>query len=679
MRILWLGAFLAIFPFLTSGQSIPVSETIDQLSEGLLSDDEKDDLSRNLEFLAENPVSLNSPEINLLWEYGLISSYQLQSLERYRKSMKQILSVHELQTIPGFQVSDVHRLLPFVIVQPKQQTIASIHSSLDYAYRRGEIQVSMRRVLNKQAAYSPDADSTLAYAGSQWGIAINSKVQLSRTLSIGFTAEKDPGESMQWNAKQRGFDFTGGYVLFQNKRKTQTLIIGNYKAGFGQGLSFDNSYAAGFTIDRAYEIKKFNRGVKPYKGNDETNNLLGLAYSIKASNWGTSWFVSLFPRDGKFSITDSTLYLEQLYTGGLHRTSNELSRRKNIDELTAGGNLFYRYRNLQIGINFAHRSYHQWMHHFQAESYWHESELNPQKLLVLGSDYQFNWKRFHFFGEFSADAQWRFNQIHGLMIQPVNRLHLAFLFRQYEPDFVGIASSALGQFSGNTNEYAWYGSIRLDLNAYWNLQAYFDWLKNPWLAYRVNAPSHYEQSALKLQFNPDFPLMAYLQVRHKKYPLNPSVSDTYLFPVANEQTFIRLHASYYPSKTIRLQNRIEYTQVGESGNRPSSGLMIYQDLMWEIHPKLRVYGRMVWFDTDDFNSRLYALENDAFQVTASTMLYDEGSRTYALVQYSPYDWCKVSIKLSQTEYFYAESIGSGGEEIAGSKRYEWRMRLIIKL
>ena len=75
--------------------------------------------------------------------------------------------------------------------------------------------------------------------------------------------------------------------------------------------------------------------------------------------------------------------------------------------------------------------------------------------------------------------------------------------------------------------------------------------------------------------------------------------------------------------------------------------------------------RFIFFDTDDYDSRIYEFESDIQGVMSNIPLYGKGRRWYLLVKFRPVSFLSLSVKYAETIYSGVKSIGSGNDKIIG--------------
>ena len=123
---------------------------------------------------------------------------------------------------------------------------------------------------------------------------------------------------------------------------------------------------------------------------------------------------------------------------------------------------------------------------------------------------------------------------------------------------------------------------------------------------------------------------------------------------------------YNLSKYIRLKTRVEFVWLDIDQIKSETGFLTFQDIRYDISNKLRFYGRVVFFKTDSFDSRIYQFENDLPGVISNPGLFGEGMRWYFAVNYSVLPYLKLSLKYSELVKPDARTLSSGNNEIDGN-------------
>ena len=109
-----------------------------------------------------------------------------------------------------------------------------------------------------------------------------------------------------------------------------------------------------------------------------------------------------------------------------------------------------------------------------------------------------------------------------------------------------------------------------------------------------------------------------------------------------------------------MRSRIEIvkaypTSISES----EKGILIFQDVKYALTSSLSFSGRIVFFQTDSYNSRVYEFENDLTGVMTNPALYGDGMRWYIVAHYNTSFGLSLSMKYSELIKPNEKTLGSG--------------------
>jgi hypothetical protein len=112
----------------------------------------------------------------------------------------------------------------------------------------------------------------------------------------------------------------------------------------------------------------------------------------------------------------------------------------------------------------------------------------------------------------------------------------------------------------------------------------------------------------------------------------------------------------------------------------SAGFLVYQDVL--IRPENKAYNltfRYAIFDTDDYDSRIYAYENDVLYAFSIPGYFYKGNRFYVLLKWEILDNLDFWFRFAQTFYSNQTTISSGLEQIDGNVKSEVKVQLRWKI
>lgn len=142
-----------------------------QLSDQLMSQLEAiaEDLEENIDFTdlvdtyfnyADNPVNVNSPELEALLDIYLLTPFQLESLKSYIREFGAILSIYELEFVGGLDDNTIRLIGPLLRFELPQRA-QKIKPKNVVRYGRHQVLMRVEQVLEQKQGYLPIDDSAL--------------------------------------------------------------------------------------------------------------------------------------------------------------------------------------------------------------------------------------------------------------------------------------------------------------------------------------------------------------------------------------------------------------------------------------------------------------------------------------------------------------------------------------
>ncbi len=211
----------------------------------------------------------------------------------------------------------------------------------------------------------------------------------------------------------------------------------------------------------------------------------------------------------------------------------------------------------------------------------------------------------------------------------------------------------------------------------WLWAGYFDLWKNAWIRSRVDAPSKGNEIFTRLTYHKRRKFTTYVQLRIKTKEQNIPDNETHFDQLyENTKTNVRAHLSYNFSKALKSQTRVEISDFKRESVSNSQGFMVYQELAYRsISSPLSGSLRYIVFDTDDFDSRIFAFEKDVRFAYSIPMYQGRGTRIVFNLKYRISRNLKLEGRYARTYRLDTDEIGSGNELIDGPQRQEIKFQL----
>jgi len=658
-------------------------ENITENNEDLETEDDSY-LQQMMQYL-KNPVNLNVADAAELTQLRILTPIQVHHFIRYRNLFGKLVDVYELQAVPGWDLATIQKIRPYITVSLQVAVAGTWQSRL----RGGDHSVLLRasQVLERSKGYLLDSSTAINfYPGSPQKIFFRYKYVYKNLLQYGIVAEKDAGEQFFKGTQKQGFDFYSAHIFIrpqgpaENTGIIKSLAVGDFTVNMGQGLTQWQSLAFKKSAD-VINIKREADVLRPYNSAGEINFHRGLGFTIARNSWQFTVFGSFRNIDANF-VTDTSQnqndFVSSLQTSGYHRTKNETDDKGIQQQIAFGGNVMYRYKKLHLGINGIQYKFK--LPLIKSADPYNKYALNGNSFGNYSFDYSYTFRNLHLFGEaaFTANADKAF--INGLIISVSSRVDMSLLYRNISKSYQSLYTTAFTENTFPTNEKGLYTGISIRPQYAWRIDAYVDFYKFPWLRYRADAPSAGADYLLQLNYKPNKQLEIYTRYRAESKAINVNPDNLTMPPVIHQpRKNWRTQVSYKINTAITLRNRTELVWFDKKGKMPAEGFLIYFDFIYK--PLLMPISgniRVQYFETEGYNSRLYAYENDILYSFSIPVFYDKGYRYYININYDINKKTSFWIKYAQTVYRDKNVTGTGLDEIKGNKRTEVKLQAIYK-
>ena len=197
------------------------------------------------------------------------------------------------------------------------------------------------------------------------------------------------------------------------------------------------------------------------------------------------------------------------------------------------------------------------------------------------------------------------------------------------------------------------------------------------MKYRTDAPSYGKDYFAQISYQPSKQTEMYTRYRSRQKAINQKTETNAM----NEMISFfnrswRTQINHQINKTFSVRQRFELLWYTPEKGNAEKGFLAFFDVFYKpSKSSLSLNMRLQYFESDSYNSRLYAYENDVLYYYAVPVFYDKGSRYYINTRYKLNKYMSIWLKWGQLIYSNKESIGSGLDEINGNKKSEIRVLL----
>jgi Helix-hairpin-helix motif len=675
VRKFFIILFTAHFSFLTCfGQDIPpaTEQQLENLTDVDQAETEDDSYLQQLEQYRRNPINLNVAEASELRELRILTDLQIANLISYRRLFGKFISIYEVQAIPTWDVGTLRKLLPFI-------TIASpISFKDDFAnrFQEGDHSFLLRFTQVLEEAKGFDKSTTGSkYLGSPQRLFFRYRYTYKNLLQYGLVGDKDAGEQFFKGAQKKGFDFYSFHLFARNMGNIKALALGDFTVNMGQGLTQWQSLAFKKSVD-VMGVKRQSTVLRPYNSAGEYNFNRGAGITFRKGKIETTVFASIRQLSANF-VADTVNfedYISSFQTSGYHRTEAEIADRNKLRQTSFGGNVKYTGNRWHIGINGVNYQFSKPVQ--KRDEPYNIFAISGKNWYNLSVDYSYTYKNFHFFGEAAADKNFNKAFLNGLLISVDSRVDVSVVHRSIGKNYQAMNGNAFTENVYPTNEKGLYAGITIRPAVAWRFDAYADLYKFPWLKSQVDAPSYGKDFLAQLTYTPNRQVEIYTRFRNETKQSNQTDNTTvtnYLVTLPRQNW--RTQISYKINPSITLRHRMELVWYDKNGNLPENGFLTFFDFVYK--PLMKPFSgvlRLQYFETDGYNSRLYAYENDVLYSYSIPVFYDKGYRYYMTLNYDMTKKVSFWMRLAQTIYPGKSSVGSGLDEITGNRKTEIKLQ-----
>ncbi|MEO5675516.1 MAG: hypothetical protein ABIQ74_12810 [Chitinophagales bacterium] len=667
-----------------SFSQIDTTHMIEQKQDDLLEQITENGEDQNLDYdniidlehsLSRHPINLNKAikeDFRPLIDLKLLNDIQINSLLQYRAELGNFITIYELQAVPYMDLNTIQIILPYVFVSENaggvKTTLVELLTSGDYL-----ILIRGTQILEEQKGFSPaDSSSTSRYLGSRLNLYTRYRYTYGSRFSYGITGQKDAGEEFFKGSQQEGFDFYSVHLYYSGKNFLKAIVLGDYELNLGQGMIV----GSGFGVNKSSlitAIKNGGRTIRPYTSTDEFNFFRGGALQFGTRHLQATLFGSYKKIDGNVGAVDTlgdNVFVTSYGGNGYHRTISELGNKRTISQNISGANLDYSIAGFNAGGTFFHTDFSSPVEpSFQS---YNTFSFRGDQLNDYGVHFDWQYKNFNFYGEGVKSEPGGLGGVTGLLISVDPKVDLAFVYRNYARDFHSIYSNAFGESSVSENEKGLYSGIIIRPSGKWELDAYADFFRKPWLSYLVNAPSAGSEFLLQLNYRPSKALAMYVRWRDKRKQTNSSQNDEPMdFLVNTKNQNVRFNLSFKASSFLTLNSRAEWVFYHQENQPAAHGYLAYQDVKYKLSGiPLSLDIRFMLFDAESYDARLYAYENDVLYAYSVPVFSNRGMRWYLLTRYTLARGIDVWLRFAQTYYSGIDVISSGLDQINNNTKSE---------
>ncbi|MDR2926593.1 MAG: helix-hairpin-helix domain-containing protein [Cytophagaceae bacterium] len=623
-------------------------------------------LIEDLVRLSQNPLNINTAQREDLEQIFFLNDIQIENLLFHRYVNGRFYSVYEMQAVEGFSRQLIEMIQPLIFFGDVE-TIARKHTP------RADLFVRTRFTAETPEGFRSSNGEQPPYLGYKPYFYSRFEITPLRNVDVGLVTENDSGEPM-FGKSINTFDFVSGYVSWKPNRFLKQVIAGQYKISGGQGLALQTGMSVGKSSN-ATSIRNRTGSFGTTLSANEYSGMNGLLLLLGNEKFTITPFLSIQKRDGRIDEdAGGNTYITGLRSDGYHRTTNELTSRRNTREDVLGAKVRYFLKNITLEAGHV---YYRLQHPLRPEPqlynryYFSGIENNNSWISAEGGT-----KGFYVFSEIAFNRTLEPALWLGLLASPANRLNWVVSFRRLPLNFHAPLGAPFAESTQGAGETGVYSGVDIELPLQLSLSAYIDYFKFRWLRYQINAPSDGFDALANLTHKPNRTWETSLRFRRKEKAVNLQ-TDTPEFPVGiRKQNQIRLQTRFSPTLSWTFTTRVELNRTTIPDRQIPDGFYASQEVRYQ-HPNNRWYAvlRYGTVDAENYESRFYIYEPDVLYSFNVPMYYGKGNRAIAMLKYTILPKLDVWLRVARWHYFNRDVIGSANNRIDSNRLHEFRVQI----
>lgn len=633
-----------------------------------------DEVEELFELFAAQPIDINDTVGEGLQQLFFVSPFQCAALRAYIGQYGALLSMDELSLVPGFDEATVALLRP--VVQLSAPPVPTALSWRDL-WRKGRHHLLMgaNGTVERARGYREEK-----YEGSPYRLYWRYRYRAGRHVQLQLSGDKDAGEALFAGSQTQGFDHYGFHLMVNEMGWLRRLVVGDFNLQFGQGATLWSGFAPYTTL--GMPGYRSARGIVPASAFVEHGYLTGVAATVApAEPWEVTLFYAYTPLDATVpsklegELRDGLPLVQSIYLSGYHRTATEIAKRHQLDEQLYGAHITYRNTHLRVGLTGYRMELNKYVqpHAYRYNYYYFSGHENTN----LGLDAAYRHGNLLAFGEVAMSQNQRLAALAGLdyLYGASNRLGVAV--HHYDAWYWNLHADALSMGGYTRNEEGATLTAVTALPARFRAESALSWCRYPEMRSTAYGASQAWDFRTRLSRPLGQALSAALLYRYKRQEANVKRGGQYLlFPARRHQCQLDLH---YDATAWHYGLRLAWVGYRLDEER-AQGLLLHGDVRWAPATlPLSLSLRLSLFDVDDYDARIYAVENGVAFDNSGTFFNHRGVRAYAVVHYDINRWFTLAFKYSVSQYLDDSLFGSDYEALETSHRQQWRVQLRLKL
>lgn len=607
--------------------------------------------------LAANPLNINTATREELEQLPFLTAKDVENISEYIYMNGEMKTLGELVLVKDLEYLKRQLLFYFTYAgSVEKSSFPQIKNVLKYGKNTfvGTVKIPF---------YSCKGDKK-GFAGYKYKHNLRYDFTYGDYVRAGFIGAQDAGEPFFAGKNSTGYDFYSYYFLLKKLGRIKTLAIGKYRVRFGMGLVINNNYGFG-KLSTLSSMGRGSSNIRVHSSCSEGNYLQGAASTV---NIVKGLDVSLFASYRKFDATlnKDGKTIATILESNYHRTETEIAKKNNSSHIVFGGNIDYRSNGFYVGGTAVYTSLDKELLP-KTDAVYRRHYAKGKNFYNVGLNYGYTGHRISVSGETATGDCNALATINSVSFELTENVTLLALQRFYSYKYYSLFSGSFSDGGRVSNESGFYLGMTWRPRLNWNIMAYTDYAYFAWPKYQASGSSQSFDNLLQVSYAPEkwaFTARYRLRIREKdnekKTSLTNQVEHRGRFSASYNARFL----------TAKTQADIAFYDY----KTKSFGWMITQNLSYNHKDLLSINANFAYFNTDDYNSRVYAYERGLRHSYFFPAYYGKGIRYSLLAEVLFLKNLTITAKVGTTKYFDRDQIGSGYRLINHSSATDMEMQ-----
>lgn len=627
-----------------------------------------------LQELAEHPIDINQATREELEQLPFLSDQQVMDLIEYRDRYGPLRSKGEFRMVRSMDYQQI-RLLPFFVYvgevnEPSTPLVS--RGKYDAPNEKGWQRAARRltdyghhtiTATGRIPFYERRGDQS-GYAGYPYRHWLRYEYNYNQLVKAGIGGSQDAGEPFFAGRNKWGYDTYTYYLQLRKLGPIETLVAGKFKVSTGLGLVLNNSFSLGKVIT-LQNLGRQTSTLRAHTSRSEGDYFQGAGATVRIAKPLTlTAFASYRPVDGTLN-SDGTV--ATLTYNGYHRTDNELLKKHNTHLTSAGGSISLLTQQFRLGVNavFTHidRSLEP-----NRQTLFRRHYAHGRDFINTSLDYRYRTRRLSASGETAVNQDGAIATLNMLSIKLSESLSAMLLQRFYSYRYTALHAHSFGSGGHVQNESGAYVGLRWHAAPRLSFLAYADYAYSPWARYLISESSRALDFFLQSEYmvgNWRVQARGRVQLRQRD-----NAEKTGL--IANNDYRGRLTATYSDNHSWTVKTQFDMAKAVLHAT--DYGWMLSQHATYR-HQRWQFSAMAAYFDTDSYQSRVYAYEQQLPGNFLFPVYFGQGLRLCSTAVYEPSQHLRLAFKLGYTNYFDRTTIGTGLQQIDRSSMTDLDLQL----